>query len=141
LNQRCPTSIDKVPSGERWIHEIKFDGYRVQVHLVNNGVKEFTRRGNDWTHRFKKIADDAWPITPGSAIRTRTMTIPPDSGWDGRARYSGRGGTNASGATWCGRPDAPSPTGYPMDTTASARPRLGPFPSCAAELFASSRIE
>ncbi len=27
------TSIDKVPSGERWVHEIKFDGYRVQVHL------------------------------------------------------------------------------------------------------------
>jgi len=25
------TSIDKVPAGERWIHEIKFDGYRVQV--------------------------------------------------------------------------------------------------------------
>ena len=33
------------------------------------------------------------------------------------------------------------PTGYPMDTTASARPRLRPFPSCPAELFASSRIE
>jgi ATP-dependent DNA ligase len=27
--------IEKVPSGERWIHEIKFDGYRVQVHLAN----------------------------------------------------------------------------------------------------------
>jgi bifunctional non-homologous end joining protein LigD len=27
------TSINKVPSGERWIHEIKFDGYRVQAHL------------------------------------------------------------------------------------------------------------
>jgi bifunctional non-homologous end joining protein LigD len=53
------TSIEKVPSGERWIHEIKFDGYRVQVHLANNGFKVFTRRGNDWTHRFKKIADDA----------------------------------------------------------------------------------
>jgi bifunctional non-homologous end joining protein LigD len=59
------TSIDKMPSGERWIHEIKFDGYRVQVHLANNGVKVFTRRGNDWTKRFKKIADDAWHINAG----------------------------------------------------------------------------
>jgi hypothetical protein len=42
------TSIDKVPSRERWIHEIKFDGYGVQVHLANNGVKVFTRRGFDW---------------------------------------------------------------------------------------------
>ena len=27
------TSIAKVPNGERWVHEIKFDGYRVQIHL------------------------------------------------------------------------------------------------------------
>jgi hypothetical protein len=62
------TSIDRVPSGERWIHEIKFDGYRVQIHLTNNGIKVFTRRDNDWTKRFKKIADDAWHINAGSAL-------------------------------------------------------------------------
>jgi bifunctional non-homologous end joining protein LigD len=50
------TSIGKVPSGDRWIHEVKFDGYRVQVHLRDATVKVFTRRGNDWTNRFKKIA-------------------------------------------------------------------------------------
>jgi bifunctional non-homologous end joining protein LigD len=32
------TSIEKVPSGDRWIHEIKFDGYRVQVHLANEAT-------------------------------------------------------------------------------------------------------
>ena len=41
------SSIERVPSGERWIHEIKFDGYRVQVHLHNEAVKVFTRRGHD----------------------------------------------------------------------------------------------
>jgi bifunctional non-homologous end joining protein LigD len=51
------TSAEKVPSGERWIHEIKFDGYRVQVHLVSEAIKIFTRRGNDWTKHFRKIAD------------------------------------------------------------------------------------
>src|SRR5215216_6188721 len=54
------TSIEKVPSGERWIHEIKFDGYRVQLHIHNEDMRVFTRRGNDWTKRFKKIADDAY---------------------------------------------------------------------------------
>jgi ATP-dependent DNA ligase len=48
------TSIDRVPGGERWIHEIKFDGYRVPVHLANEAVKVYTRRGHDWTRRFKK---------------------------------------------------------------------------------------
>jgi bifunctional non-homologous end joining protein LigD len=74
------TSIDKVPSGERWIHEIKFDGYRVQVHLANNGVKVFTRRGNDWNNRFKKIADDAWHINAGSAIIDGEVVVPSANG-------------------------------------------------------------
>lgn len=47
------TSIGNVPNGERWIHEIKFDGYRIQVHLANEAIKVFTRRGNDWDQPFK----------------------------------------------------------------------------------------
>src|ERR1700679_3850794 len=74
------TSIDKVPSGERWIHEIKFDGYRVQVHLANTAVKVFTRRGHDWTSRFKKIADDAWHINAGSAIIDGEVIVPSEDG-------------------------------------------------------------
>ena len=74
------TSIEKVPSGERWIHEIKFDGYRVQLHLANEAVKVFTRRGNDWTKRFKKIADDAWHISAGSAIIDGEIVVPAADG-------------------------------------------------------------
>jgi bifunctional non-homologous end joining protein LigD len=70
------TSIDKVPKGERWIHEIKFDGYRVQLHLANETVRVFTRRGNDWTKRFKKVADDAWHISAGSAILDGEVVVP-----------------------------------------------------------------
>ncbi|WP_108513805.1 hypothetical protein [Bradyrhizobium algeriense] len=42
--------IERVPSGERWLHEIKFDGYRVQIHLVNEAVKVtgFALDGNKW---------------------------------------------------------------------------------------------
>jgi bifunctional non-homologous end joining protein LigD len=47
------SSIEKVPSGDRWLHEIKFDGYRVQLHLAND-IKVHTQRGNDWTKRFKR---------------------------------------------------------------------------------------
>jgi bifunctional non-homologous end joining protein LigD len=70
------SSIEKVPSGARWIHEIKFDGYRVQVHLANEAVKVFTRRGHDWTNRFKKVADDAWHIKAGSAIVDGEVVAP-----------------------------------------------------------------
>ena len=74
------TSIEKVPSGARWVHEIKFDGYRVQVHLRDAAVKVFTRRGNDWTNRFKKIAADAWHINAGSAIIDGEVVVPSADG-------------------------------------------------------------
>jgi bifunctional non-homologous end joining protein LigD len=74
------TSIEKVPAGDRWIHEIKFDGYRVQVHLAHEAVKVFTRRGHDWTNRFKKIADDAWHIAAGSAIIDGEVAVPAADG-------------------------------------------------------------
>jgi len=74
------TSVDKVPAGDRWIHEIKFDGYRVQVHLVNEAVKVFTRRGHDWTQHFRKVADDAWHIGAGSAIIDGEIVVPAADG-------------------------------------------------------------
>jgi bifunctional non-homologous end joining protein LigD len=79
------TSIDRVPAGERWIHEIKFDGYRIQVHLRDAAVKVFTRRGNDWTNRFQKIAADAWNINAGSAIIDGEVVVP---GADGTTDFS-----------------------------------------------------
>lgn len=69
-----------MPSGERWIHEIKFDGYRVQVHLAHEEVKIYTRRGHDWTNRFKKIANDAWHISAASAIIDGEVVVPSPSG-------------------------------------------------------------
>ena len=74
------SSIDRVPSGERWIHEIKFDGYRVQVHLVNEAVKVFTRRGHDWTNRFQEVANDAWHLKASGAIIDGEIVVPADDG-------------------------------------------------------------
>jgi bifunctional non-homologous end joining protein LigD len=45
------------PSGGRWLHEIKFDGYRTQAHLLNGKPIIYTRTGYDWTLRFQPIAD------------------------------------------------------------------------------------
>ncbi|MCP1830733.1 MULTISPECIES: non-homologous end-joining DNA ligase [Bradyrhizobium] len=72
--------IEKVPSGTRWIHEIKFDGYRVQTHIANEDVKIYTRRGNDWTRRFKKVVQDAWHISASSAIIDGEIVVPSPDG-------------------------------------------------------------
>jgi bifunctional non-homologous end joining protein LigD len=50
------TLKSKAPVGSKWLHEIKYDGYRLQIHL-NKGVKIYTRNGHDWTNRFPIVAD------------------------------------------------------------------------------------
>jgi bifunctional non-homologous end joining protein LigD len=74
------TKISKVPSGERWIHEIKFDGYRVQLHMANDDIKVFTRRGNDWTKRFRKVAADGYLINARSAVIDGEVVVPAADG-------------------------------------------------------------
>jgi bifunctional non-homologous end joining protein LigD len=45
-----------VPSGAGWVHEIKHDGYRLQVRRDGDAVRLFTRRGYDWSGRYPAIA-------------------------------------------------------------------------------------
>ena len=55
--QPCLASLsDKAPDSDNWIHEIKFDGYRLQARLDRGKVTLLTRRGLDWTKRFPTIA-------------------------------------------------------------------------------------
>src|SRR5262250_610449 len=48
--------VDRPPVGEGWIHEIKFDGYRMLLRVEQGGAALRTRKGLDWTARFPAIA-------------------------------------------------------------------------------------
>src|SRR5580700_10344892 len=80
IEPELASGVNKVPIGRRWVHEIKFDGYRVQVHLRDAAIKVFTRRGNDWTNRFRKIVADAWHINAGTAIIDGEVVVPSADG-------------------------------------------------------------
>ena len=55
--QPCsPIHAKEVPAGDGWLHEVKFDGYRVQAHKVGSRVIIFSRNGHDFTERFSSIA-------------------------------------------------------------------------------------
>ena len=56
--QLC-TSVERPPSGNNWVHEIKFDGYRIQLRVENGNVSLKTRKGLDWTAKFGAIATAA----------------------------------------------------------------------------------
>jgi len=47
-----PTLSEHAPRGGGWAHEIKADGYRAQVHVVEGKVIVYSRRGHDWTDQF-----------------------------------------------------------------------------------------
>jgi bifunctional non-homologous end joining protein LigD len=59
----------KPPAGRDWVHEIKHDGYRLQVRRVGHQVRLFTRRGYDWSGRYPSIAVTA------TLLRARSFTL------------------------------------------------------------------
>jgi bifunctional non-homologous end joining protein LigD len=57
IEPQLATVKSKPPKGEDHLHEIKFDGYRAQVHLLRGKPTIYTRGGFDWTRRFGPIVD------------------------------------------------------------------------------------
>ena len=51
------TLVDDVPTGNGWMHEIKFDGYRSMIAARGSEVRVYTRSGKDWTDKFGPLAD------------------------------------------------------------------------------------
>jgi bifunctional non-homologous end joining protein LigD len=51
------TLVDAVPTGNDWMHEIKFDGYRLLASVKGDAVRLLTRTGLDWTERFQPVAN------------------------------------------------------------------------------------
>jgi bifunctional non-homologous end joining protein LigD len=82
IKPQLATLKSTAPSGEQWLNEIKYDGYRIQV-LVNRGKKRaFTRNGHDWTKWFSTIAG-AFDI-PGQAVIDGEVVVIED----GRTNFS-----------------------------------------------------
>jgi len=48
--------VDAAPDGPEWLHEIKYDGYRMHARLERGAVRLLTRTGLDWTHKYPAIA-------------------------------------------------------------------------------------
>jgi bifunctional non-homologous end joining protein LigD len=74
--QPCePTLRDRLPKGEGWFYEVKFDGYRMQVHKAGRCVTLYTKNGADWTERFPHLTA-ALTSLPESAIIDAELVHP-----------------------------------------------------------------
>lgn len=71
----------KPPAGDRWIHEIKFDGYRLQARIENGKVSMLTRSGLDWTAKFGREVLQAFAALPvRSAVIDGEIVVERDTG-------------------------------------------------------------
>jgi len=57
--------VDRPPPGQGWVHEIKFDGYRLQLRVQKGKAQLRTRKGLDWSDRFPEIAKDGSKLADG----------------------------------------------------------------------------
>ncbi|MDW9416442.1 ATP-dependent DNA ligase [Sinorhizobium meliloti] len=74
------TLVDKPPNGPDWAYEVKWDGYRIAVHIEPGRVRILTRGGYDWTERFPTIADDARRLAVKTAILDGEAVVLDDHG-------------------------------------------------------------
>ncbi|MGC3967737.1 MAG: DNA ligase D [Pirellulales bacterium] len=56
FSPQLATLADEPPDGDDWLHEIKFDGYRILAFCDGRRVRLLTRNGNDWTKKFPRLA-------------------------------------------------------------------------------------
>lgn len=68
MSPQLATLTASVPAGEQWLHELKFDGYRVLCVIQNGRARLITRRGKDRTHRFPSVAASAEELPVENAI-------------------------------------------------------------------------
>ncbi|WP_404478957.1 DNA ligase D [Novosphingobium sp. BL-52-GroH] len=60
--------VDRVPPGERWLHELKYDGYRTLLAIGGGEGRAYTRSGLDWSDRFARLIAEALKLHVGSAL-------------------------------------------------------------------------
>jgi bifunctional non-homologous end joining protein LigD len=59
---------DRPPIGPKWVHEIKYDGYRMQARIDGPNIRLLTRKSLDWTKRFRNISEALKKLRIGSAL-------------------------------------------------------------------------
>jgi bifunctional non-homologous end joining protein LigD len=79
------TLSDKAPDSANWLHEIKFDGYRLQAHIDHGEVRLLTRKGLDWTDKFGTTAAALSKLPAETALIDGELVV---DGPDGVSSFS-----------------------------------------------------
>jgi bifunctional non-homologous end joining protein LigD len=80
LEPSLPQISNTAPSGPKWVHEIKYDGYRVQARIDGENVRLLTRKALDWTSRFAPIAAALKTLGLSSALIDGEIVVEDSAG-------------------------------------------------------------
>ena len=69
------TLVDAVPDGPDWIHEYKYDGYRLLIATGDGAATAWTRNGNDWSDKFRSLVKAAAGLTAGCLIDGEAVAL------------------------------------------------------------------
>jgi bifunctional non-homologous end joining protein LigD len=68
VKPQLATLVDEAPDGEGWLHELKFDGYRILCRLQDGQARLLSRNGKDWTEQFEPVARAAQRLPFAQAL-------------------------------------------------------------------------
>lgn len=74
------TLRDRPPKGDRWLHEIKWDGYRAQIHRHAGKILVYSRGGHDWAKQFFSIAEAAREVRADDVIIDGEVIVQDEQG-------------------------------------------------------------
>ena len=75
LFPQLATLVKDVPQGDQWLHEIKYDGYRLLCMFSGSDVRLVTRHGNDWTGKFSPVAQAARELDVSEGILDGELVV------------------------------------------------------------------
>lgn len=68
IKPQLPLLVNHPPDEAGWLHEIKFDGYRLQAHIRDGVVSLYTRNGHDWSEKFPHMVETLQSLAVDDAI-------------------------------------------------------------------------
>ena len=68
VGPQLATLVKEPPSGDEWLDELKFDGYRILCRIDRGQVTVWSRNGKDWTEKFLNVAEAVKSLGVTSAI-------------------------------------------------------------------------
>jgi len=80
VTPQLATLSDTAPGGDAWVHEVKFDGYRIQARLDHGKVKLLTRKGLDWAHKFAPVARAVAQLDADAALIDGEIVVQDEGG-------------------------------------------------------------